>query len=764
MIRFRCPAEDCGKNLTVGDELAGRTGKCPACGTSLVVPQPTPAVVAVETAREMKPRSQWPPIPGPGDKPRPADLVGETWEEDTDVPSRPAGRAVSYGAIGLGWQLLRQEFGTWMLTTLVAVLVLGGVVAVLQAATVALLFGEYYLLGPHRFPFAMLLIVPVNIGIQGLVLGSLIRMALKQIDGGRIAVGDLFSLGGAGEAERLFKGMILVSVLGAVGSVFLVIPGLIVAALSMFTLHLIVDGRMGEGSALAASFRALRRHWLTAIFFYLATMLITSSGMLLLGVGLLVTLPWYMLTLTAQYRRSFAPGAKPRAAVVEDPYAEAIGIPEAERAIHRAPIGAWALMSFAIVAPAAAVALVISMMASLLEKGLDGKHPWAATKEDRPRVMTKGAAAPTAPGRNAGGIPGMAVQDAATALKGLEGGSAAQREACFWLSTHTTSVDEPLRPQIARELESLLGRPRDAQMAAEALVNWATIDNLPALAAASRSDNVRVSGPIKLALGRLRDAEGTEDRTRSDDAIGTGPVVVGPGGGKKFADLIEQERNAAPVDGVQITLAEARDGNADRRIKALTKLGKEPVDPTHRDEVASALVAMLADENSVIRANALAALAVWGRPDDERAMAALLDDKMAFVQTNALKALSRSKDPEIIARVITLLGKPGVDPRGVEEAIRRFGPLAEPALLDVLVNGDSRPRLLACRILGEVGTEKCLPDLRLAQEDNDRAVANFARNAVQALERRLGLPSSAPASPPRKNRSSTARRKARAGT
>ncbi len=105
----------------------------------------------------------------------------------------------------------------------------------------------------------MLLAVPVNLGIQGLLLGSLIRMALKQIDGGRIAVGDLFSLGGAGEAERLFKAMIFVCVLGAVGSVFLFIPGLIVAALSMFTLHLIVDGRMGEWSALAASFRALRR-------------------------------------------------------------------------------------------------------------------------------------------------------------------------------------------------------------------------------------------------------------------------------------------------------------------------------------------------------------------------------------------------------------------------------------------------------------------------------------------------------------------------
>ena len=119
-----------------------------------------------------------------------------------DVPGTPPGRVVSYGAIGLGWQLLRDRFSTWLLATVVMWLVLGGLGIVLQLLTVGLVFGEYYLLGPHPIPLAPFLSVVLNVGIQGLLIGGQFRMALKQIDGGEIAVGDMFSLGGSGNAGR----------------------------------------------------------------------------------------------------------------------------------------------------------------------------------------------------------------------------------------------------------------------------------------------------------------------------------------------------------------------------------------------------------------------------------------------------------------------------------------------------------------------------------------------------------------------------------
>ncbi len=49
-MRFACPR--CNKTLNVRDELAGKRGKCPACGTALTVPHP---VIAVEDAAPGRP-------------------------------------------------------------------------------------------------------------------------------------------------------------------------------------------------------------------------------------------------------------------------------------------------------------------------------------------------------------------------------------------------------------------------------------------------------------------------------------------------------------------------------------------------------------------------------------------------------------------------------------------------------------------------------------------------------------------------------------
>jgi len=38
-IQVRCPNGACGKRLSVGDDYAGRTGKCPSCGAAVQIPQ-----------------------------------------------------------------------------------------------------------------------------------------------------------------------------------------------------------------------------------------------------------------------------------------------------------------------------------------------------------------------------------------------------------------------------------------------------------------------------------------------------------------------------------------------------------------------------------------------------------------------------------------------------------------------------------------------------------------------------------------------------
>ena len=166
-IRFRCPNESCAKNLTVTDDSAGRPGKCPWCGTAVVVPSGSPANPLADTVHKSDSRSVPPPIPVAVLNSKPSSYHEDVWEEDLDVPDGPSGRVLSYGAIGLGWQLLRSEFVTWVLATFVMFVLIAGLGIFLQALMVGLFLAEVYLLGPHPFPFVMPVFFLLNVGIQG---------------------------------------------------------------------------------------------------------------------------------------------------------------------------------------------------------------------------------------------------------------------------------------------------------------------------------------------------------------------------------------------------------------------------------------------------------------------------------------------------------------------------------------------------------------------------------------------------------------------
>jgi HEAT repeat protein len=340
-------------------------------------------------------------------------------------------------------------------------------------------------------------------------------------------------------------------------------------------------------------------------------------------------------------------------------------------------------------------------------------------------------------------VPRVPPYGAAEALAGLNGGDEARVKAFNWLMTTDPAPSEPRRDAIARALEPLLKDPREAERAARALSRWATMENLPALAVASWSDNPRVSVLVKAALIRLRKAGGPEAEARIDEAVTRG-------------------REVALREGIPAALAAARGTDLSAKIDALGKLGMARVEPRLQDEVASTLVGLLRDPNPVVRANAVAALNIWGRPGDHRAIAGLLTDKMPLVRAKVLAALGGVKDPEIIASVVALGGKPGVPTTELDAAVRGYGPLAEPALIDVVANGSGRPRQWACRMLESLGTEKALPALREAETDGDQTVARSARRAVQSIERKLGLePSAAPATQ-RKDRPRPTRKNTRA--
>jgi uncharacterized membrane protein len=95
------------------------------------------------------------------------------------------------------------------------------------------------------------------------------------------------------------------SVFISIGFVLLFIPGLYLLVGYLFTTWLIVDRRLDFWPAMELSRKTVHKHWFEMFGFFLVLCLINFGGLLLLGFGLLVTVPWTLCTLTVAYQDIF---------------------------------------------------------------------------------------------------------------------------------------------------------------------------------------------------------------------------------------------------------------------------------------------------------------------------------------------------------------------------------------------------------------------------------------------------------------------------
>jgi uncharacterized membrane protein len=208
------------------------------------------------------------------------------------------------GAILTAWKLYRSDWFTWslaMLVSLVGIGLLQGAFLLLLKVTGLGIFGGLVGLGhPVGVVYANIL---VGIVVYGLFLGGMMRMAVRQIRGRRPRLEDLFDISDVW--LDLLLGSVVVGLPVLIGWQLLVIPGWIAAGLLMFTFPLIVDGGLPATAAARQSFEALRSQWVLAAVTHLVIAAVAGSGALLLGIGLLVTGPLYVLSIAVLYTEMF---------------------------------------------------------------------------------------------------------------------------------------------------------------------------------------------------------------------------------------------------------------------------------------------------------------------------------------------------------------------------------------------------------------------------------------------------------------------------
>ncbi len=222
---------------------------------------------------------------------------------------------VRFEAIGEAWELLKDKLSTWVLIVLIAGACNMGVSLLSNGVNQALMIGmnggkaDQMTFG-IIFLLVQLVFIVISVCVQAYFTGGMFYVAAKHVRGEPIEVGDVFKASDV--LPSLIGASLLVGLATVGGFLLLIIPGLYIAGRLMFTIPLIADGKRGAIEAMGMSWRALEGQGWMALAFFLVVSIVSSLGLILCCIGVLLTAPLYQLSIAVLYRDFFSktkPGA-----------------------------------------------------------------------------------------------------------------------------------------------------------------------------------------------------------------------------------------------------------------------------------------------------------------------------------------------------------------------------------------------------------------------------------------------------------------------
>ncbi|HXK58631.1 MAG TPA: hypothetical protein PLP42_01945 [Acidobacteriota bacterium] len=148
------------------------------------------------------------------------------------------------------------------------------------------------------------LVAAVLLGVLAILVGpiaaGLALAGIRKAERGKADFNDFFSGFGNFFLPALFSS-ILIAVFSIIGLIFLIIPGLVILSMYMFTFHYMVHRGSDFWQAMEASRKLVSRDYFGFVAFGLLLGLINVLGVMLMGVGVVITLPVTSYALTAAY-------------------------------------------------------------------------------------------------------------------------------------------------------------------------------------------------------------------------------------------------------------------------------------------------------------------------------------------------------------------------------------------------------------------------------------------------------------------------------
>jgi uncharacterized membrane protein len=166
--------------------------------------------------------------------------------------------------LGEGWNLVQADLGNYVLISLL---------------------------------FCLLSGVPL---IQGSLIAGFHIFTMKKLTGRNADIGNLFL--GFNFFLATLVASLLIGLFTFLGTLALIIPGMIIAAMYKFTYLFIVDKRMDFWPAMQASHAVVKNDYFGFTMFLVLAFLVNVLGFLCLIVGLLVTIPVTFAAITIAYK------------------------------------------------------------------------------------------------------------------------------------------------------------------------------------------------------------------------------------------------------------------------------------------------------------------------------------------------------------------------------------------------------------------------------------------------------------------------------
>ena len=350
-------------------------------------------------------------------------------------------------------------------------------------------------------------------------------------------------------------------------------------------------------------------------------------------------------------------------------------------------------------------------------------------------------------------------------LDQLKGPAQQRGPALAWLNQ--ANPNHARRDEVARLLDGMVEEQMKSPLGNDNLFNpyfkWATKDSVPSLirlvdhSSGAFWYNTYRHEAMKL-LAKFKDARGAEsvaNRLASPFERNNATAILiemGPIAERAVlkyfnhpdhnirgsARKILQTYNTRDEMLFAICLADLDGTDVNRRAGALQWLAKSPVDDKRKSEVSKSLNKLLDQPDSLRNGDLVATLENWGTNENVLKLTQILDQSR-FGNPAAIRILGKMRDPDGIKAIARAIANP-LNHGEARRVLKEVGPLAEPAVIDVLTaTNDIRTRLECIRLLGEIGTAKVSGTAlqQLAQRSpQDRFLLQNIQQAQMAINAR----------------------------